>query len=341
MHRTRSTQTPMRRFRYGQVMALAASSAALLGAVSSPARAQITILADFGNSITSDPNHVAIENTLNSAVAAFEANISTPITVRMAFGEMNTGLGQSSTFFGNVSYSSFLTQLNSVSSSANDATALSVLNPEGSAVNPVNGNTNINVKTANLRAVGFNAPAPTGQSFDGLSGGQWDGVIQLNTSLTTPGSSGSSNQYSLEAVAEHEMDEVLGLGSALPNLPFSTIFPQDLYRYDNTGVRNFTTSGDNAWFSINGTTDLVQFNQTGGGADYGDWHSSGTVRVQDAFGTVGSSPTLGPAELTALDVIGYNLTPAAAGTPEPGSLALFAGMGLSGAVFALRRRARK
>ena len=282
-------------------------------------------------------SHAAtIEGTINTAIAAYESKISTPITVRMGFGEMTSGLGASSSYFGNISYSSYLAGLNSHASSANDVTALSVLNPEGSAVNPVNGNANINVKTANLRAIGINANAPSGQSFDGLTNGQWDGTIQLNTSLTTPGSAGTASQYSLLAVTEHEMDEVLGMGSALPDIPNGTIFPTDLFRYTSSGARSFTTVGDNAWFSINGTTDIVQFNQSGGGADYGDWHSSTTPQVQDAFGTPGSSPTLGASELTNLDVIGYNLT--VTSTPEPGSMALFAGLGITGAGALLRRR---
>jgi len=42
-----------------------------------------------------------------------------------------------------------------------------------------------------------------------------------------------------------------------------------------------------------------------------------------------------------LDNVTVTLTPAAAATPEPGSVALVAGLGLSGSVLALRRRKRK
>src|SRR5262249_3799169 len=93
--------------------------------------------------------------------------------------------------------------------------------------------------------------------------------------------------------------------------------PEDLYRYNSNGVRNWTTAGDNAFFSIDGTNRLVQFNQDSGG-DYGDWWSNNgggnpgpnpPPRVQDAFGFPGTSPTLatdaGLVELRALNVIGY------------------------------------
>ena len=97
-------------------------------------------------------------------------------------------------------------------------------------------------------------------------------MIGINTSLTTPG----GGNYSLISVAQHEIDEVLGLGSDVGQTGFfSQPRAEDLYRFGhNSTTRNYTTSGDNAWFSINGgTTSLVQFNNSGNG-DYGDWHTS-------------------------------------------------------------------
>jgi hypothetical protein len=114
-------------------------------------------------------------------------------------------------------------------------------------------------------------------------------------------------------VASHEIDEVLGLGSALDQDKGSGNFtgpiePEDLFRYDGTGARSFTTNvSATAFFSLNGTTDIARFNQVASG-DFGDWYSPGgqTPQVQDAFGTPGSTPVLG-AELRALDVIGFTL----------------------------------
>ena len=53
------------------------------------------------------------------------------------------------------------------------------------------------------------------------------------------------------------------------------------------------------------------------GADYGDWASSATPHVQDAFGTPGATADLN-VELTALDVIGYSLI----AVPEPTTFVL-------------------
>ena len=99
-------------------------------------------------------------------------------------------------------------------------------------------------------------------------------------------------------------------------------------------MRSYTTrSGATSYFSIDGgVTNLVNFNQVGppGSSDYGDWASSGTARVQDAFGTPGSTPTLG-VELTALDAIGFDVN----SVPEPASFWL---VGLGTVCFLIRRR---
>ena len=90
-------------------------------------------------------------------------------------------------------------------------------------------------------------------------------------SLTSPGSPGTSAQYILQVVTEHEIDEVLGLGSSLPRTPSETIFPEDLFRYDASGNRSFTTNSlAKAFFSIDTTTDLAQFDNQNDGGDFGD-----------------------------------------------------------------------
>jgi hypothetical protein len=282
----------------------------MLGA---PAWANMVITPAFDTTITSDPNKIAIENTINAAIAIYENDFADPITVNIKFQEMSSGLGMSTTFFSTVSYSQYLTALTADAKTSDDATALAHLPPGPN--NPVNGTASINVKTANLRAVGINVNPPTGQP---------DGTIGLNTSMTNPGSPGSSNAFSLLVTTEHEIDEVLGLGSALPNPPSGSPFPEDLFRYDASGARSFTTTATaKAFFSLNGTTDLAQFDNQNDGGDFGDWQSNPLPtgvqpKVQDAFATSGATPALG-VELRALDVIGYDLI-----APEPGTGVLLA-----------------
>lgn len=280
--------------------------------------ANITIVPTFDSTITSDPNASQIIATINQTIQIYQADLADNISVTIKFQEMTSGLGQSNWWYYNIPYAQYRTALGADATTATDATALSHL--PNVSTNPVNGSSLMSVKTANLRAVGI-----TGLN-SGLPGGV-DGIIGLNTSLmnyTRP--PGNPGKYDLMAVTMHEIDEVLGLASALDGIP--NPLPQDLFRFDSSGNRAYTTAGDNAYFSIDGSNLLARFNQASGG-DHGDWWSTGahTPQVQDAFATPGATPNLG-VELTALDAIGYNVVPA------PGAASLLALAGLS----ACRRR---
>jgi hypothetical protein len=265
--------------------------------------AGLTIQAMFDISITSDPNAAALENAINAAIVNIESMFSDPITVTIVFKKDTTiGLGQSSTAYYNLPYPTFLASLKADAKTSDDATAVALLPFVGT--NPVNGSPTINVKSANLRAVGIAANPGV------------DGTITVNTAITNPGSPGTTGTYNLVPVVQHEIDEVLGLGSSLPSVPQATIFPEDLFRYDQNGARTFTTMNTvRAFFSINATTDLAQFDNQNDGGDFGDWQSNPRPmgvppKVQDAFATPGANPALS-VELTALDVIGYDRIPVA------------------------------
>lgn len=274
---------------------------------SPPATVSITVVAGagliitpvFDSTITSDPNATTIENTINQAILAYETRFADPINVTITFQEMGSGLGMSSTYGSTISYSSYYGALTADSKTSNDALALA--HTPGGPNNPVDGTSLIRVTTANQRALGFSTFPPAGQS---------DSTISLNTSLMNLNRlTIDPSKYDLMSVVSHEIDEALGTASGLSQ---ANIEPVDLFRYSSLGARSYTTSGDNAYFSINGgTTDLARYNQDSTG-DYGDWWSTGshTPQVQDAFGTPGATPNLG-VELTVLDVIGYDYIVAA------------------------------
>jgi hypothetical protein len=294
----------------------------------------------FGSTITSDANAATIESTINSALDAYTSGLTTTnvanVTIALQFNEMGSGLGQSSTFVNTVTYTQYRAALVTSSTSADDATALAHL--AAGPANPVNGSTSVDLTTALLRALGL----PGGV----LGGGQFDSTIGLNTSIMNLSRSGAQDpsKYDLLAVVQHEVDEALGLMSALDGLsngaaaPTGAIGPMDLFRYSSTaGVRSFNTGAStSAFFSLDGTNDLVQFNQLQGG-DFHDWFScpgSGSpARVQDACGSPGSQPNLG-VELRALDAVGYTLVSPA---PEPASIGL-TGLALAAGVVLIRRR---
>ena len=316
---------------------LAACLVLILGSTMPVYAGPFVITPTFDSSITSDPNAAAIEATINTAISTYASLFTNPITVKIYFQEMSSGLGQSTTSIYNIGYGTFRSDLATQfasSGNSNQGTALANL-PSGPN-NPVTGSTGLNVSSADGRALGLNTP--------GITNGSYDGVIGLNTSITFPAQPDNGSKYSLLAVTEHEIDEVLGTGSDVGGTGFfANPAAEDLYRFaGNSTTRNYTTSGDNAYFSINGgNTDLVQFNQSGGGADYGDWHTSGTPLVQDAVGTPGATPTIlndGGAEQTALNVLGNDFQGGQGAVPEPASMTLMGAGALLLSGYAWRRR---
>jgi hypothetical protein len=259
------------------------------------ALAGLVIIPTWDSTILSDPNVASITNTIINTILTYETRFSDPVTVNITFAEMNTGLGMSSTPIDSVNYSDYYNALVANAKTTNDTVVLAHL--PGGATDPVTGGTSIFATPVNFRALGFIAPASP------------DGIISVNMNLiniTRPPA--VSTNYDLQSVVSHEIDEVLG---TISNVGQTGVRPADLFRFSGPGARNFTTSGDSAFFSIDGGTNLlVQYNQDSRG-DYGDWWSIGahTPRVQDAFGTPGATPDLG-VELTVLDSVGYTLVSA-------------------------------
>lgn len=298
------------------------------GAASSPA---LIINPIWDSSLTNNANAATIMTTINAAIAIYQANFNDAVTVSIQFNGTNTGLGGSSTFFASVGYAAYRTALAADASTAADAAAIASLPVQ--ANNPVNGNASVRLSTANFRAIGFTNVFP--------GGGQPDSTISLNFGLMNlDRSSTNAAKYDLMAVVEHEIDEALGMGSALNNLtnnapnPAGPALNEDMFRYGTNNVRSLSTAlATQAFFSYDGGTNLLaQFNQTQGG-DFSDFISNtNLIQVQDAFGTPGTQPSLG-VELTILDVLGWNAAP----VPEPGTMAL---LGL-GALALLRFRKKK
>lgn len=277
----------------------------LATSLAAPSAKALTIAATFDSSITTNANSASIISTINSAISDYQTKFADPVTVYIKFQADSSSLGSSSTHYLILPYQAFYNQLVADATTSTDATALAHL-PNQSA-NPVNGSSNIGISTALYKAVGFGNYTTS----DG-----YDGTVGLDVSLTNPPLTDASTSYSLKAVVQHEIDEVLGFASGISKSVGPTA--QDLFRYTSAGARTFTTVGDDAYFSIDGTTQLARFNQDGQG-DYGDFHDGGTPQVQDAYGTVGSAPQLG-VELIGLDAIGYDL----AAVPEPATISILA-----------------
>jgi len=280
--------------------------------------AALTIIPTFDSSITGATNAAAIEAAINGAIHVLQSNIVDNVTVNVTFvSDESVGLGQSSTFGDNYAYSNFLASLKSHATSTRDMVAMSLL--PNSTNDPVIGGSQVHLTTAQERVLGLD------NTYTGV-----DSTISCKMSLvnfTRP--PGDPTKYDLQQVEEHELDEVLGISSGLPGT--NMIWPADLFRYTTNLVRTFTTNGDNAYFSTDGTNLIARYNMNSGG-DYGDWWSyfyptnwsptSGLTQsnpqVQDAFSGPGNALDLGPSELAILDVVGWTL----ASSPTTPSTAL-------------------
>ncbi len=335
---------PGARTRMRLVAARISELAVLACALLSPTGARaFTITATYDTSITNHPQAATIENTINSAIAQYQSKIQDPVNVTITFVRQYTGLGNSSWFTRQYRYADWLLAVEQHASSFDDAVAIASLPQSGP--NPLTGNDSIIVSLPLARALGLSsAPqqAPNGIATSVLLPREsaldptalrrsmatrlaalpqqvqasTDGTIYLDLdlmNLTTNPTTGG--QYSLFAVASHEMDEVLGSASRLNGslngaaAPTGAVFAEDMFRYDVNGNRSFTTSAtDSAFLALDGVHRLVRYNQTQGG-DFSDWWSPAvTPRVQDAFQTPGQDPAMG-VEWRLLDALGWSYGP--------------------------------
>jgi hypothetical protein len=307
-----------------------------------PARA-LTIHATFDSSITSNADAASIEAAINNAIGILESLFSDPITVELYFryattqpngttplGSGTLALSESTVYA--ASYGVYIAALTADAKTAHDATALAHL-PAPLAMD-------IQFSSACGRAVGLNTPGVIDAQGNVGQGGSFDGIVTINS-----GQPFSFNRATLDGhfdaqqSIEHEIDEILALGSILPDTQdfngHSAIMPEDLFRYSAPGTISFTPSGAaTSYFSIDGgVTDLVGLNQNSAG-DYGDWFSlpcpNPDPLVQLAFACAGQTSDVSATspEGVALDAIGYDLqadiltptdtpTPTTTRTPTP------------------------
>ena len=273
----------------------------------------------FDSSITGNPNAAAIEAMINRAISFHESLFSDPIAIQIRFRYSTTApdgtrlpagaIAQSLFVIYQIPWSIYIDALRADARTSNDVVANASL--PATALSP-----NIKPRSAGGRAVGLDTPPA--MLADGTigQGGPYDGIVTLNSSapyqFTRPPSAGNLDA---QRSTEHEVDEVIGLGSRLGHTG-NDLNPQDLFSWSSPGVRNITTGGAR-YFSINsGATNIVSFNQNPGG-DFGDWLSTACPQaypyVQNAFACAGQYSDIAATspEGVNLDVVGYDLAAAA------------------------------
>jgi hypothetical protein len=282
-----------------------------------PAFAGLVINPVYDSSITGDANSAAIMSNINSMISMYQTRFTDNITVKVYF-QKGGGLGSSAWGYYWNSAGTAISALAGDVTSADDAVAVSHLgtNVFGSVA----------YTSANGRAMGLNTP---GFLTVGAEGG-YDGIVTLNTDICFFNHNAPvGGKFDLYSAAAHELDEVLGTPSGASG---ALAFAPDLFRYNGSGGRSFTgDTGQHAYFSIDSTTNIVEYNQFGRtDGDWGDWAPHSPSMTQDWVITSGITINPGEPEFRLLDVIGYNRA-----VPEPAS---FVVLGLGALAFVGRRR---
>ena len=182
-----------------------------------PTGSGLVIIPTFDSSITGNPNAAAIQAMINQAVAIYQSLFSDQITVRILFrysntqpngSPMGTTLALSNFVIYTIAWNTYINALVADARTANDTAANASLPPS-----PLS--TSLVPSSAGGRAVGLNTPG-TMDANGNVGSGTFDGIVTLNSNQPFQFSRppGASNYDALRAT-EHEVDEVLGLGSHL------------------------------------------------------------------------------------------------------------------------------
>jgi hypothetical protein len=296
-----------------------------------PSVGQTVIAADPGLVInaTYDASVPAEARTaFNSLITLYEHTFSNPVQINLDINFGDTGLGASSSEEVLVPYSVWLAHLNTnaVANPGNtfEATAVSNL----PANNPL-GNGDVELTTADARALGISQGDVTAGNLTPST----DGTITFSSHSNIAfeyNQVATAGKFDFMDVAAHELNEVLGIGSALTGLANNGAIPtgdfaaEDYFRYQTGATSRDITLNPNANVSFSydgGKSDVAQFNQNNNFGDRNDWiYGNGssppsTPFVQDAREFSGQvAPALTSSagqtpESTVLGVLGYDEIP--------------------------------
>jgi hypothetical protein len=291
----------------------------VLSAVVLPAPLQaLTLNVTYDSSVTSLTNAAQVETAFAAAAQTIEDLYTNPITVNITVYWGDTGpfsggidLGASYTqFLGYYTYSEVTNALRTARKTTADYSAVASL--PGS--DPIAAGHWL-CPRAEIKALGLPGISPDDPGNDGSVGFASDVSYTFD-----PNNRAVAGKFDFIGVAEHEITEVFGRIYGLDH-GISGYIPYDLFRFTSTGTRSFNVNDANVYFSVDdGTNALKYFYSDVTQGDVQDWQSSTPQDSFDAFAFSGRKSILSSADLTAMDILGYDLnfaSPQLAGLRPP------------------------
>jgi hypothetical protein len=260
----------------------------------------ITIHVTYDASVTNLPNAAQVEAAFGTAVQLFEDLYTNNATIKITMymgpaGPFSGGisLGMSEFLLFDFNYSQITNALFTHRASLADTNSVASL----PAIDPVGNGTNWLVPLAEARVLGLISLNNTNE----------DGAVGFATNVTytfDPNNRSVPGEFDFIGVAEHEISEVLGrctFGLEGDYVPY------DLFRFTNNAERNFDPDATGVYFSVdNGLTPLKFFYTNASFGDIQDWLRGATPDAYDTSASSGHLLPISAADITSLDVLGYN-----------------------------------
>ncbi len=252
----------------------------------------------YDATVTNLMNPAQVQPAVAAVVQWLQNQYTNPITVNITVAfSSGVSLGQSEFSLIGKTYTQLTNALNSRRVSAADFSSVASL----PASDPT-GSSTWYVPRAECKALGL--------SGVGSNDTNTDGTVTFSSTVSytfDPTNRAVAGKFDFIGVVQHEITEVMGRVYLLNN-GITGYAPYELFRFTSPGVRSFSLTANNAYFSVdNGATVQKYFYTNANFGDLQDWLSSTSADAFDAFVSSGKQLVTSTADVLSLDILGYNM----------------------------------